>query len=76
MKTRSKWCETNLETVSEGYTLSKEAIIVWTMLTSAQLIKRGIRINCTLPGPTQTPMMDHFRIPHRGLGTECFHPAD
>jgi NAD(P)-dependent dehydrogenase (short-subunit alcohol dehydrogenase family) len=55
-----KWCENNLETVNEGYTLSKEAIIVWTMMSSAQLIKRGIRINCTLPGPTQTPMMDHF----------------
>jgi NAD(P)-dependent dehydrogenase (short-subunit alcohol dehydrogenase family) len=55
-----QWCEDNLETVNEGYTLSKEAIIVWTMMASAQLIKRGIRINCTLPGPTQTPMMNHF----------------
>jgi len=54
------WCEANAETVNEGYSLSKEAIILWTMLTSSQLIKRGIRINCTLPGPTQTPMMDHF----------------
>ena len=55
-----QWCEKNPETVHEGYTLSKEAIIVWTMLTSAHLIKRGIRLNCTLPGPTQTPMMNHF----------------
>ena len=55
-----KWCEDNAETVNEGYTLSKEAIILWTLFNSAQLIKRGIRINCTLPGPTQTPMMDHF----------------
>lgn len=30
------------------------------MLQAPQLIKRGIRINCTLPGPTQTPMMTHF----------------
>jgi len=55
-----KWCEDNTATVNEGYSLSKEAVIVWTMFTSAQLIKRGIRINCTLPGPTQTPMMNHF----------------
>lgn len=55
-----RWCEAHMEDVKEGYTLSKEAIIVWTMLTAQQLIKQGIRINCTLPGPTQTPMMKHF----------------
>jgi len=54
------WCAENLDDVAEGYTFSKEAIIVWTMLTSQRLIKQGIRINCTLPGPTQTPMMKHF----------------
>lgn len=54
------WCNDNLETVREGYSLSKEAIIVWTMLSSQRLIKQGIRINCTLPGPTQTPMMGEF----------------
>jgi NAD(P)-dependent dehydrogenase (short-subunit alcohol dehydrogenase family) len=26
----------------------------------AHLIKQGIRINCTLPSPTQTPMMETF----------------
>lgn len=55
-----KWCEENAETVREGYAFSKEAIIVWTMLISSRLIKQGIRINCTLPGPTQTPMMAQF----------------
>jgi NAD(P)-dependent dehydrogenase (short-subunit alcohol dehydrogenase family) len=55
-----KWCEDNAETVREGYQFSKEAIVTWTMLTGAHLIKRGIRINCTLPGPTQTPMMKEF----------------
>ena len=29
-------------------------------MTSTHLIKRGIRINCTMPGPTQTPMMAQF----------------
>lgn len=55
-----KWCEQHLDEVQEGYILSKQAIVVWTMLSSSSLIKRGIRINCTLPSPTQTPMMEHF----------------
>ncbi len=55
-----QWCEANMDTVREGYAFSKEAIIVWTMLMSTPLIKQGIRINCTMPGPTQTPMMKEF----------------
>jgi NAD(P)-dependent dehydrogenase (short-subunit alcohol dehydrogenase family) len=55
------WAEQHLdEHVKEGYAFSKEAVVYWTMLQAPQLIKRGIRINCTLPGPTQTPMMAHF----------------
>jgi NAD(P)-dependent dehydrogenase (short-subunit alcohol dehydrogenase family) len=55
-----KWAQDNADTVREGYAFSKEAVIVWTMLVSTPLIKQGIRINCTMPGPTQTPMMAHF----------------
>ena len=56
-----KWCEANQDThVKEGYQFSKEAIIVWTMLASQSLVKKGIRINCTLPSPTETPMMKSF----------------
>src|ERR1700730_6467110 len=55
-----KWSETHADVVREGYAFSKEAIVVWTMLTAASLIKSGIRMNCTMPGPTQTPMMAHF----------------
>jgi NAD(P)-dependent dehydrogenase (short-subunit alcohol dehydrogenase family) len=54
------WCENHLEVVREGYSFSKEAVMVWTMVTSSKLIKKGIRINCTLPGPTETPMMKEF----------------
>jgi len=46
--------------VREGYAFSKEAVVVWTMSSATSLIKRGIRMNCTMPGPTQTPMMAHF----------------
>lgn len=55
-----KWCERNPEIVGSAYAFSKEAVIVWTMMMGCSLIKRGIRINCTLPGPTQTPMMKEF----------------
>ncbi len=56
-----KWCEEHMDQVKEGYAFSKEMIIVWSMLTAAHLIKKGIRMNCTMPGPTQTPMMSHFK---------------
>jgi NAD(P)-dependent dehydrogenase (short-subunit alcohol dehydrogenase family) len=55
-----QWCEEHLDVVREGYTFSKEVMVVWTMMTSTALVKRGLRINCTMPGPTQTPMMAHF----------------
>jgi len=55
-----KWCEEHQDVVREGYSFSKELVIVWTMLLSQKLIKQGIRINCTMPGPTQTPMMKEF----------------
>lgn len=54
------WAQAHQDVVREGYAFSKEAIIVWTMFQGAHLIKQGIRINCTLPGPTQTPMMNSF----------------
>ncbi len=33
---------------------------MWTVWRSLALAERGIRINCTLPGPTDTPMMPDF----------------
>jgi NAD(P)-dependent dehydrogenase (short-subunit alcohol dehydrogenase family) len=54
------WCAANMDTVAEGYGFSKEAVIVWTQFMGSHLIKKGIRINCTLPSPTQTPMMADF----------------
>jgi len=54
------WCEAHMDVVAEGYSFSKENVIVWTQFMGAHLIKKGIRINCTLPSPTQTPMMSTF----------------
>ncbi len=55
------WAEAHMDQVAEGYAFSKEAVIVWTQYMCAQLIRKGIRINCSLPSPTQTPMMDTFQ---------------
>ncbi|MEW9855838.1 coniferyl-alcohol dehydrogenase [Novosphingobium sp. M1R2S20] len=66
------WCEANADQVAEGYAFSKEAVIVWTQFMGAQLIKKGIRINCSLPSPTQTPMMATF---HATSGKEVVDAA-
>ena len=66
------WCEANMETVREGYAFSKENVIVWTQFAAAQLIGQGIRLNCTLPGPTITPMMKTF---HEASGKDVVDAA-
>lgn len=52
------WVEEQLKGGLDAYTVSKETIIVWTQLAAAELIKRGVRMNCILPGPTSTPFME------------------
>ena len=56
------WVIAHPDEVAEGYGFSKEALVVWTQRRAVDLIKQGIRINCTLPSPTATPMMKAFEI--------------
>ena len=42
-------------------TRSKEAIILYGMANVAALGAKGIRINCTAPGVTDTPILDQLR---------------
>jgi len=51
------WCEQHPVEVREGYSFSKECIIVWTMTRAYQLASRRIRVNAIAPGPTDTGMM-------------------
>ena len=51
------WCEANPAAVREGYSFSKECIIVWTMKRALALAERQIRINCIAPSPTDTAFM-------------------
>ncbi|MBV9350615.1 MAG: coniferyl-alcohol dehydrogenase [Mycobacterium sp.] len=56
------WCHSHPEALADGgYRLSKEAIILYTMRSTAALGAQGIRINCTGPGVTETPILDQLR---------------
>jgi NAD(P)-dependent dehydrogenase (short-subunit alcohol dehydrogenase family) len=41
-----------------GNRLSKEAIILYSVMNAVTLGAKGIRINCTLPEVTETPILD------------------
>ncbi|MEN3321595.1 MAG: hypothetical protein V7643_4997 [Mycobacterium sp.] len=58
-----EWCRRNPEPVADGggYRLSKEAIILYGMANAGTLGAKGIRINCTAPGVTETPILDQLR---------------
>jgi NAD(P)-dependent dehydrogenase (short-subunit alcohol dehydrogenase family) len=58
-----EWCRRNPEPVADGggYRLSKEAIILYGMANVGTLGAKGIRINCTAPGVTDTPILDQLR---------------
>jgi NAD(P)-dependent dehydrogenase (short-subunit alcohol dehydrogenase family) len=55
------WCARHPDALGNGYQLSKEAIILYTMRSATPLGGRGIRINCTGPGVTETPILDQLR---------------
>lgn len=54
------WCKANPEKIAGGYAPSKKLINAWVASRAADLIKSGIRLNCTNPGPTNTAMMPSF----------------
>jgi len=57
-----EWCHSHPDALAGGgYQLSKEAIILYTMRNAAPLGARGIRINCTGPGVTETPILEQLR---------------
>jgi NAD(P)-dependent dehydrogenase (short-subunit alcohol dehydrogenase family) len=55
----SKWCEEHPD-VANGYLFSKQMIIGYTKRRAHELVERGIRMNCILPAPTETPMLPSF----------------
>jgi len=54
-----KWCEARPEVIKDGYSVSKEMLIVWAKNHGVAMAQdRGVRINCIGPCPTATPFMD------------------
>ncbi|OBA90456.1 3-alpha-hydroxysteroid dehydrogenase [Mycobacteriaceae bacterium 1482268.1] len=58
-----EWCERHPRPVADGggYRLAKEALILYGMANVTALAAKGIRINCTAPGVTDTPILDQLR---------------
>lgn len=57
-----EWCQHHPDALADGgYRLSKEAVILYTMNSTVPLGARGIRINCTGPGVTETPILEQLR---------------
>ncbi|KWX57828.1 coniferyl-alcohol dehydrogenase [Mycobacterium sp. NAZ190054] len=57
-----QWCADHPDALADGgYRQSKEAIILYGMRRAVDLGARGIRINCTAPGVTETPILDQLR---------------
>ncbi|MGY4711652.1 coniferyl-alcohol dehydrogenase [Mycolicibacterium sp. CBM1] len=56
------WCGEHPEALADGgYRLSKEAIIGYTVRSAVSLGANGVRINCSGPGVTETPILDQLR---------------
>lgn len=54
----------------EAYNLAKATVIVWTMISSRQLVP-GMRMNSVSPGPTETPLLKDF---YDSIGEEQLDP--
>jgi NAD(P)-dependent dehydrogenase (short-subunit alcohol dehydrogenase family) len=54
------WCQDSPKAIFPGYLFSKKALNAWVAWRGTALIKDGIRLNCTNPGPTDTAMMPTF----------------
>ncbi len=50
----AKWIESNPGT--DNYLFSKQAMSVYVARESFRLLRKGIRLNAVLPGPTDTPL--------------------
>jgi len=64
-----QWCEDNAEAIAAGsaYATSKQAVNAFVASQSRAFYAKGLRINCSNPGPTETPMMPAF---HESAGKE------
>lgn len=63
------WLSDHVADLGGGYALSKEAVIVYSMRRAWEWApSRGVRVNCTAPGVTDTPML---QVSVRSVGAEA-----
>lgn len=55
--TATQWLREHTKEAPDGYGFSKQCIIVYTMSMAKELAKKGIRINCIAPSPTNSGFM-------------------
>jgi NAD(P)-dependent dehydrogenase (short-subunit alcohol dehydrogenase family) len=66
------------------YKFTKQAVSAYVVRNSHALLRAGVRLNATLPGPTDTPLarsqgdtwLSHARDYRTGIGVEAATPAD
>jgi NAD(P)-dependent dehydrogenase (short-subunit alcohol dehydrogenase family) len=63
----TRWAETNMKT---DYMWSKLAINAYVARSAIDFLKRGIRINAILPGPTDTPLAQANKDQWLGFATD------
>jgi NAD(P)-dependent dehydrogenase (short-subunit alcohol dehydrogenase family) len=72
------WLRENAEATPDGYGFSKQCIIVYTMSKARELAKKGVRINCIAPSPTDSAFMQQLKgegqIPDEAV--ELFLPSN
>ena len=56
-----EWIAAHPDDVTDGYSFSKECINTWTQLRGVELVAQDVRINCTMPSPINTPMLNDFK---------------
>ncbi|WP_238010604.1 coniferyl-alcohol dehydrogenase [Dactylosporangium sp. AC04546] len=57
----SRWCREHAADIGTGYSVSKDAVVWYTMTHAVPLAARGIRLNCVAPGLTATPILEASR---------------
>ncbi|GAA2373133.1 coniferyl-alcohol dehydrogenase [Dactylosporangium salmoneum] len=57
----TRWCREHSADIGTGYSVSKDAVVWYTMTHAVPLAARGIRINCVAPGLTATPILEASR---------------
>ena len=61
LETASNWIDEHSKETEDGYGLSKQCIIIYTMTMAKELAQRNIRINCISPSPTASGFMDKLK---------------